>query len=159
MTTKNQSRIFLEEVCDGFLFYLFVEKDVERQMITKLNEVSDDEEERTAVISDFLRYIFTTEIYENMSAVNIYRWFKEYDDRSIKEILTNEEEVNDIFVEINEFVCDLYETGGFQFSNYENWHEIILSHFLYIYVLPLSEDYDVFRSFINNLVDSVISPK
>lgn len=159
MSNVNQSRKFLQEVCDAFLFYLFVEKDEERQMITKLNEVLDDDEERENIIGDALRYIFTTEMFEDLTAVNIQNWFEEYDNRSIREILTNEDELNDIFIEINEFVNELYETGGFQISTKKNWCDIILCHFLYIYVLPFSEDYDVFRDFINNIADSVICPK
>jgi hypothetical protein len=159
MTTENQSRIFLEQVCDSFLYYLFVEKDEEQQMITKLNEVSDDdEEERQVVISDILRYIFTTEIFEDITAVNIYNWFEEYDDRSIKELLINKEELNEIFAEIDDFINEVYETTS-DFSKIKNWHDVILSHFLYIYIIPLAEDYDAFRVFINNLVDSVIFPK
>lgn len=159
MATVNQSREFLQNICDGFLFYLFVEKDAGEQIITRLNESSEDEEEREKIISDALRYIFTTEIYEDLTAVNIYGWFEEYEDRSINEILTNEEELNDIFIEINEFVNDLYETGGFQISTKKNWSDIILSHFLYVYVMPFSEDYDTFRDFIRNIVDSMICPK
>ena len=142
MTTENQSRKFLEEVCDGFLFHLFVEKDGERQMITRLNEATLEDQDK--VMDELLHYIFTIEIFEDITAVNIYNWFEEYDDRSIKEILTNKEEV--------------YETSS-DFSKIENWHDVILSHFLYIYIIPISEDYDAFRTFINNLVDSVICPK
>ena len=156
MTTENQSRKFLEEVCDGFLFHLFVEKDGERQMITRLNEATLEDQDK--VMDELLHYIFTIEIFEDITAVNIYNWFEEYDDRSIKEILTNKEELNEIFAEINDIVNEVYETSS-DFSKIENWHDVILSHFLYIYIIPISEDYDAFRTFINNLVDSVICPK
>lgn len=158
MSTENQSRKLLEQICDGFLFYLFVEKDNERYFITKLNEVTNERQEEE-VVNDVLRYIFTSEIYENMESVNIYDWYEEHDSRPIKEILTDEEELNDIFIEINLFVEDLYEMGGFNISRNQDWHHVILCHFLYIYVLPLSSDFDIFRSFINNIVDSTICPK
>jgi hypothetical protein len=158
MSIENQSRKLLEQICDGFLFHLFVEKDSGRYFITKLNEVTNEDQQED-VINDVLRYIFTSEIYEDMESVNIYNWYEKYDARLIKEILTDEEELNDIFIEINLFVEDLYEMGGFNISRNQNWHDVILCHFLYIYVLPLASDFDIFRSFINNIMDSVICPK